>query len=67
MFFSFAEKKHFSVLAEKCICKKIKNWFENNILILKVYFCHLSFWTELDASASRCTIKTHPHLGDNLI
>ena len=35
-------------------------------LILKGHFCHLSFWTELNASASRCTIKTHLHLGENL-
>ena len=62
LFFSFGGKMHFSVLAEKCICKKIEFWFENNILILKSYFCHLSFWTELDAFASKCTIKTHLHL-----
>ena len=48
-FCGFCENVHFAVPTEKCNCKTLGFWFEKNILVLKSYFCHLSFLTELDA------------------
>ena len=47
VFFSFCGKMHFFGSGGNIYMQKRNLRFENNIMIIKGYFCHLSFWTEL--------------------
>ena len=68
IFCSFGGNVRFLVITKKFICKKNQIFlFEKSILVLKGYFCHLLFWSERDASASRYNMEIHPHLGENLM